>query len=969
MISIFSRISSRYSRTVPKNRHSNRSFATTFILRLTFMVCIWEYNYATRLSTKMMSSKIVSAFSLQPRLVQMQYRSQSQITERLKRRIYSQFDSKTVSSSKTGIIYMSSTKDAASTDTTTSTTGPVPYPFQVVEKKWQAYWEENDTFVTPSIRTKPIKKYVLDMFPYPSGAGLHVGHPEGYTASDVMARYWRMKQYDVLHPIGWDSFGLPAEQFAIQTGAQPAETTAKNIANFKRQLKMLGFSYDWTRELATTDPSYFKWTQWIFLQLFKSGLAEQSSVSVNWCPALGTVLANEEVIDGLSERGSHPVERLPLRQWLLKITKYADKLEAGLENLNWPAGTMSAQKQWIGKSTGTRIKFPLQLSHDGNDNNQFIEVFTTRPDTIMGVTYVTLAPEHPLVSELTTSDNKEAVEAYVKEASSRSDLDRTAAKDKTGAFTGSYVQHPLDATKLIPVWIGDYVLGSYGTGAVMAVPAHDTRDYSFAKKYNLPIEYVIKPITDSNDNDVPDTAVTEPGVLYNSGSELDGLQSAEAMTTITNKLSDLSLGGSQTTYKLRDWIFSRQRYWGEPIPIYFPVDFPEGTDPSKQNPITDASCDHTIRYDQPIPVDEAELPLQLPIMEDFQPGNDPAGCLARVKDWRYFQKDGKWFARETNTMPQWAGSCWYYFRFLDPKNDNMAFSKQIDADWMPVDLYVGGAEHAVLHLLYARFWHQVLYDLGYTTHPEPFQKLVHQGMILGSDGEKMSKSRGNVVNPDDIVSSNGADALRLYEMFMGPLEAVKPWQTEQVAGVVRFMNRLYNVVDTASKNKCTDIDTETERIMHKTMKKVTEDIESMSFNTAISSLMVYTNHLQSLPSDRIPYIAVQNLALMVSPFAPHLGEECWSMLRERENDDDTSTTLAYHPWVVYDEQLCVDNEMTMGVQINGKTRGEITIPVGASQDDAVAAAQQQSKVRTFTDGKSIVKIIFVPGRILNIIVK
>ena len=547
-------------------------------------------------------------------------------------------------------------------------------------------------------------------------------------ASDAMSRYWRMKGYDVLHPMGWDSFGLPAEQYAINTGTKPAVTTKKNIANFKRQLKMLGFSYDWDREVATTDVDYVKWTQWIFLQLYKKGLATQSEVSVNWCPALGTVLANEEVINGLSERGDHPVERLPLRQWTLKITEYADRLAEGLTGLDWPSGTMTSQKQWIGKSEGCNADFEV----DGLDGEK-VSVFTTRADTLLGVTYVTLAPEHPLISAVTTEDRKEDVDAYVTSTSSRSDLDRTAAKEKTGVFTGGYAINPLSGTK-VPIWVGDYVLGSYGTGAVMAVPAHDSRDFEFAKKYGLEVKSVVKPKDDKIEV-AEDEAFTDQGIVFNSG-EFDGLTTAKAKKAITYKLKELAKGGPQITYKLRDWIFSRQRYWGEPIPIYFPIEFPEGVNPQDVNP-KDNDCEHTIRYDVPIPVAEEDLPLKLPEMENFEPGSDPAGCLARAEDWRYFEKDGKWFARETNTMPQWAGSCWYYFRYTDPKNSEAAFSSKADEDWMPVDLYIGGAEHAVLHLLYARFWHQVLYDLGHTKHPEPFQKLVHQGMILGADGEKV----------------------------------------------------------------------------------------------------------------------------------------------------------------------------------------------------------------------------------------
>jgi len=846
-----------------------------------------------------------------------------------------------------------STTDDSSTNTNTANPDN-RYPFASVEKKWQTHWSENQTFKTPirtAASTNP-KKYVLDMFPYPSGAGLHVGHPEGYTASDIMSRYWRMKGYDVLHPIGWDSFGLPAEQFAIQTGAKPAITTKTNIATFKRQLKSLGFSYDWEREIATTDEDYVKWTQWIFLQLYKTGLASQSMATVNWCAGLGTVLSNEEVINGLSERGDFPVERLPLRQWVLKITDYADTLEEGLEGMDWPSGTLSAQKQWIGKSVGCSIDFDVK----GMESEK-VSVFTTRADTLMGVTYVTLAPEHPLVSSVTSPDQKESVDEYVKTTSSRSDLDRTSAKEKTGIFTGGYAIHPLTGDS-VPIWIGDYVLGSYGTGAVMAVPAHDERDYEFAQKFGLDIKWVVDPVKGEHDRDAG--AYTAPGVSVNSG-EFDGLKTAKAIKNVTYKLNEMNKGGAVTTYKLRDWVFSRQRYWGEPIPIYFPVLFPEGVDPATQDPKMEG-CEHTIDYDTPFAVEESELPLKLPEMDDFKPGDDPAGCLARAKDWRYFQKDNdpKWYARETNTMPQWAGSCWYYFRFTDPKNAEAAFGATADEAWMPVDLYVGGAEHAVLHLLYARFWHRVLFDLGYTKHKEPFKKLVHQGMILGTDGEKMSKSRGNVVNPDDIVNAQGADALRLYEMFMGPLEAVKPWQTSQVSGVVRFQNKLYSVVK-AAVNSDAAMDDETEKILHKTMKKVTEDIESMGFNTAISALMVLTNHLLGL-KDQVPKEAAEKLALMVSPMAPHLGEECWNMLGHEDS-------LAYHPWVEYKEELCVDNTIKMGVQVNGKSRGEIEIAKDASQEDAMEEAMKQAKVSAQLDGKDIKKVIFVPGRILNIVAK
>lgn len=585
-----------------------------------------------------------------------------------------------------------------------------------------------------------------------------------------------------------------------------------------------------------------------------------------------------------------------------------------------------------------------------------ISVFTTRADTLMGVTYVTLAPEHPLISAITTEEQKAEVDKYVQATSSRSDLDRTSSKEKTGVFTGGYAIHPLSGNK-VPIWVGDYVLGSYGTGAVMAVPAHDVRDFEFAEKFGLDIKWVVEPSKNPEKLN-KEEAFTETGKCVNSG-EFDGLATGKAKKAIGSKLKELEKGGPKITYKLRDWVFSRQRYWGEPIPIYFPVTFPEGVDPETQDPKTDG-CEHTIEFGQALPVDEADLPLKLPAMEDYQPGDDPAGCLARAKDWRYFQKDGKWFARETNTMPQWAGSCWYYFRYLNPGNDESAFSVKDDQDWMPVDLYVGGAEHAVLHLLYARFWHQVLFDLGFTKHPEPFQKLVHQGMILGSDGEKMSKSRGNVVNPDDIVDAQGADALRLYEMFMGPLEAVKPWQTGQVSGVVRFQNKVYNLVTSAVESKSTEMDTETLKILHKTMKKVSEDVENMAFNTAISALMVFSNHLQSL--DTVPLEAAEKLSLMVSPFAPHLGEETWNML-------GNEGSLAYQPWVEFDEELCIDDTVTLGVQVNGKARGEITLQKDADQETAMSAANEVSRITAQLEGKDIKKIIYVPGRILNIVAK
>ncbi len=806
------------------------------------------------------------------------------------------------------------------------------YDHAEVEARWQRYWDDNRTFAVTRRPGKP-KRYVLDMFPYPSGAGLHVGHPEGYTATDIMARFWRMNDIDVLHPMGWDAFGLPAEQYAIETGTHPAKTTAANIQTFKRQLKMLGFSYDWSREIDTTDPGYVRWTQWIFLKLFERGLAFQDEVMVNWCPALGTVLANEEVVDGKSERGHHPVERRPLRQWMLKITAYADRLLRDLEQVSWPEGTLTMQREWIGRSEGAEALFAIQGRDDG------FWIYTTRPDTLFGATYCVLAPEHPLVAELTTADRRAEVEAYVQASKNRAERDRLAhQKDKTGVFTGAYAINPVNAQP-VPIWVADYVLMTYGTGAIMAVPGHDERDWAFAEKFGLPIIEVVK------GGDVTQAAYTdhESGELCNSGF-LDGLEPPEAKRKVTAWLAERGLGRAKVQYKLRDWVFSRQRYWGEPIPIYFPVS-------------GDPQGEHTIHYDQPIAVAEAELPLRLPDMADFSPGDDPAGPLARAADWRFFQKDGRWYARETNTMPQWAGSCWYYLRFTDPDNREAGWSKQADADWMPVDLYVGGAEHAVLHLLYARFWHKVLFDIGAVKDPEPFTKLVHQGMILGEDGEKMSKSRGNVVNPDDIVRDYGADAMRMYEMFMGPLEAVKPWQTSQIQGVVRFRDRLFRV---CTRERCAEMQDATRRLLHKTIKKVGEDIEAMRFNTAVAAMMELTNHLVGL--ERTPEEAAETLALLVSPFAPHLGEELWRRLGHDE-------TLAYAPWPAFDPALVVDDTVEMGVQVNGKTRGTIALPRDADADAAKAIALANANVHKHVEGKHIVKFIYVPGRIINIVVK
>ncbi len=764
--------------------------------------------------------------------------------------------------------------------------------------------------------------------------------------------------HDVLHPMGWDSFGLPAEQHAIATGTHPRQTMRRNAATFKRQLKMLGFSYDWEREVSTTDEGYMKWTQWIFLQLYKAGLAKQSEASVNWCPALGTVLANEEVIDGKSERGDHPVIRQPLRQWVLCITKYADKLEKCLKGLNWPEGTLVAQNQWIGRSEGASIIFGLDDIQDHH-----IEVFTTRPDTVMGVTYLVLAPEHPLVERLTTPQQCEAVEKYKILTLSRSDLDRkiVSDKEKTAVSLGTFASHPLSGQK-IPIWISDYVKVCYGTGAVMGVPAHDERDMVFAKTFDLPIKRVIvaKEKFESKfelekEGEIP--CYTGEGICVNSGASFDGLTTANCKAAILSTLNAIGKGKPHVTYKLRDWIFSRQRYWGEPIPIYYPVEMKQEGDPRK-------GAEHIVRYDYPIPCNDSELPILLPEMDSFEPGDDPAGALSSAVEWRFFFRDGQWFARETNTMPQWAGSCWYYLRFTDPVNDYEPWGKQADADWMPVDLYVGGQEHAVLHLLYARFWHKVLFDLGYVKDSEPFQKLIHQGMILGPDGEKMSKSRGNVLSPDDVVNHYGADALRLYELFMGPLEAKKPWQMSQVSGVVRFRDRIQSIAlrtaDKSSSPTFSQMDSSTIGLLHKTIMKVTQDIEGLTFNTAISALMVLSNHIAGL--DPPPREAVKNLILLVHPFAPHLAEECWELIGEAQ-------PLSSIPWIEWDETLCEDEMVTIGVQVNGKLRGEVSLAKNADEEEVRIRALSLEKVSALSEGKTIRKFIYIPGKIVNVVVK
>jgi len=875
-----------------------------------------------------------------------------------------------------------------------------------IEPKWQQRWEQEGAFVARRRPGKP-KLYVLDMFPYPSGAGLHVGHPEGYTATDIIARARRMQGYDVLHPMGWDAFGLPAEQHAIATGQHPAINTANNIATFVGQLKSLGFSYDWGREVNTTDPGYVRWTQWIFLRLFERGLAFQSSVPVNWCPALGTVLANEEVIDGKSERGSYPVVRMPLRQWTLKITAYADRLLADLEGLDWPE-TKKKQEDWIGRSEGATVFFPL-ASGEGQ-----IEIFTTRPDTIYGATYMVLAPEHALVNTIVTPEQQAAVLAYRSAVASRSDLARTQDKHKTGVFTGAYAVNPVSGEK-IPVWVADFVLSTYGTGAIMSVPGHDQRDFEFAKKFGLPIVEVVSPDGALHDASTWEKAGEGDGVSVRSPL-IDGKRTPEAKAAMIAHLEAKGLGSKKVNYKLRDWVFSRQRYWGEPIPIYFPVELSEGSTDPRRDP-------HTIRYDQPIAVADDELPLRLPELTDYKPSDDPSGPLSRALDWRFFERDGRWYARETNTMPQWAGSCWYYLRYLDPKNEDKIFSQQAYDDWMPVDLYVGGSEHAVLHLLYARFWHKVLFDAGIVKHKEPFTRLVHQGLILGEleyttfrdasgalvsyeqvdDGDedaprrkgtgdelkrerltdalvqkvdkkfvlgenpaitvdarsfKMSKSRGNVVNPDAIIKTHGADALRVYEMFMGPLEAVKPWQTNGVVGVFRFLERVWNVC-TAASAAAPSLPDDALRLLHRTVQKVTEDIDGLRFNTAVSAMMILANRLNELPS--IPQDAAEKFALILSPFAPHLAEELWERLGHR-------TLLAHEAWPAFDPALVVEDVVELAVQVNGKVRSRVMLKKTATEAEARAAIADDAALKPFTEGKTEKKFLYVAGRIINLVV-
>ena len=947
-----------------------------------------------------------------------------------------------------------------------------------IEPKWQRYWAEHRTFAAPRLPQGP-KLYVLDMFPYPSGEGLHVGHPEGYTATDIVCRYSRMRGRSVMHPMGWDAFGLPAEQHAKKTGTPPRTTTEKNIATFRRQLQMLGFSYDWDRELATTDVEYFRWTQWIFLQLFDTWfdeapqkgrpiaelpipadvqsqgelavrryrdshrLAYQLEAPVNWCPALGTVLANEEVIGGVSERGGHPVVRIPLRQWMLRITAYADRLEKDLELVDWSEGIKALQRNWIGRSTGAEVDFFIgraagpqgkpapqefkawrtaraESGFPRTPSNDVVRVYTTRPDTLYGATYMVIAPEHPLVERLTRPEQADSVKAYCEQASRKSDLDRTdLAKTKTGVFTGSYAANPANQ-RPVPIWVADYVLAGYGTGAIMAVPAHDTRDFEFARQFSLPIQAVVDPGKDTDEGPrdavlAGEAAFTGAGLAINS-SNYSGLATDEFKQKITADLAGRGVARAAVNYKLRDWLFSRQHFWGEPFPILHELD--------ERGNLTGQ-----IRATSP----EA-LPVDLPDMPHFKPHDTPEPPLEQAPpEWLYPVIDGVKYKRETNTMPQWAGSCWYYLRFLDPKNDQRFVDPEVEQAWMPVDLYIGGAEHAVLHLLYSRFWHKVLYDRGHVSTKEPFHKLVNQGMILGemeitgyqrSDGSwvsagevrtdeenqpvlksggekltpvkvtadqavkqgesfvlsaqpsiklesrayKMSKSRGNVVNPDHVVKEYGADSLRLYEMFMGPLEATKPWSMEGVNGVRGFLDRVWRMIvnersETLELNPAVqdvELTPVENRVLHRTIQGVTQDLDRMAFNTAISKMMEFTNHFTK--SDRRPRVAMQRLVLLLSPLAPHLAEELWELLGHGK-------TLAYEPWPEFDPALVKEDTIEVPVQINGKLRSKIMVAAETSREGLEAAARADERTAELLAGHQVVKVVVVPGRLVNFVIK
>jgi leucyl-tRNA synthetase len=827
------------------------------------------------------------------------------------------------------------------------------YPFETIEPKWQKRWEQNKTFKTAEDRTFPKDKrrYVLDMFPYPSSQGIHLGHPEGYTATDIFCRYLRMNGYNVLHPMGFDAFGLPAENYAITTGTHPAVATKANIDSFRLQLKALGFSYDWDREVDTSSVEYYRWTQWIFLKLFEKGLAYEAESPINWCPSCKTGLANEEVKDGLCERCNEKVTRKRIRQWILRITAYAERLLADLDSLDWPEPVKLMQRNWIGRSEGANVVFKVDKSNltvlqkaKLQDKDLSIEVYTTRPDTLFGATYMVLSPEHPLVEILTTLEQKEAVTAYIEAAARKSDLERTdLAKDKTGVFCGAYAINPVNGEK-IPVWIADYVLISYGTGAIMAVPAHDERDWDFAKVFNLPIIQVVateKPQPGKDYSAEPTECTVADGFSVNSDA-FTGLPTAEAKKRVTEWLEEKSAGKKSVNYKLRDWVFSRQRYWGEPIPV--------------------VHCEKCGIVSLP----ESALPLKLPDVKSYKPTGTGESPLAGIDEWinTACPKCGGKAKRETNTMPQWAGSSWYYIRYLDPKNDKAFAAKEKIDYWLPVDLYVGGAEHAVLHLLYSRFWHKVLYDLGLVNTVEPFQRLINQGMILGADNQKMSKSRGNVINPDDIIKEYGADSLRVYEMFMGPLEVSKPWNMAGVVGVSRFLERLWAIGEKPLCDAAQGSDeaggVELQKLLHRTVKKVTQDTESLNFNTAISQMMVYSGELARLAE--IPRAMWEPLVIMVSAYAPHLGEELWEKLGNKES-------VSVCKWPSYEEKLTLFDEVNIVVQVNGKIRDKFTAAAGTAKDELEKTALAMPNVKKWLEGQTITKVITVPDKLVNVVVK
>ena len=849
------------------------------------------------------------------------------------------------------------------------------YNHSKIEAHWQRYWEENKTFAAEEGSDKP-KYYLLEMFPYPSGAGLHAGHAENFAGNDILARYKFATGHNVLHPIGWDAFGLPAEQYAVKTGTHPSITTAQNIDNFRGQLKRLGLALDWSREINTTDPQYYRWTQWIFLQLFKAGLAYIDERPVNWCPELGTVLANEEVIDGKSEVGKHPVVRRSLRQWVLRITAYADQLLDGLDHVDWPESTKTQQKNWIGRSTGAEVSFPL----DGFEES--IVVYTTRPDTLFGVTYMVIAPEHPLVDTITTEDHRQAVTDYVKAASFKSDLDRTElAKNKTGVFSGSYAIHPLSGEKL-PVWIADYVLTSYGTGAIMAVPGQDERDWEFAETFNLPIIRTVQP-----PESFEGKAFAGDGPAINSDF-LNGLGIADAKAKMIAWLEDKKVGQTKVNYKLRDWLFSRQRYWGEPFPIVWVDQTAYEAAKASASAVSMFIPEEAVTYTEggstfyALPIPEGQLPVILPVAKTYKPAGDGQSPLATISSWvniHYNVQTGETLSsdepvpsgsewvpanRETNTMPQWAGSCWYYLRYLDPHNQRALLDDDARDYWGVPDFYMGGKEHAVLHLLYARFWHHFLVDIGVLEEPEPFKKLFHQGIVLGENGEKMSKSVGNTVNPDEFIQSHGTDSLRTYLMFMGPLEDMKPWNSKGIEGVYRFYRKIWREFTGETEGINSKITSEGEesadnlKLLHQTIKKVTEDIENIRFNTAISQLMVFMNNITK--SETIHIDTVRAFTQLIAPLAPHLGEELWSRL-----GGEGSVVKA--PWPTYDPAILETNSVQIGFLVNGKPRSEAQVAKDATQDEVLALAQADPKVIPFLDGKTIRKVIYVPGKIINIV--